>query len=233
MNNYEFIVGMADLRIRIACQSEHIQRICAPYIINGTDADFTVETSDGEIAAEQTGEFGTGYCESVAVYRKIANALPAYNGFVMHGAIIEVNGVGIAFLAKSGTGKTTHVHLWRDLLGERMTIINGDKPILRFTDGKCYAYGTPWAGKEGEQTNKRCVLQKIVFLERGKENRVDALPYSSSLLRMLPFMYLENGAITAKALKALNSVEKPLKFYRLQCNMDISAAETAYRSLLG
>ena len=67
-------------------------------------------------------------------FRAFAEQLPHYNAFVLHSATFDVSGVGVAFAAHSGTGKTTHMMLWQKLLGERMTIVNGDKPIVRFFD---------------------------------------------------------------------------------------------------
>ena len=43
--------------------------------------------------------------------------------------LISFDGQGIAFAAPSGTGKTTHIKLWQRLYGDRVEIINGDKPL--------------------------------------------------------------------------------------------------------
>ena len=48
----------------------------------------------------------------------------------MHGAVIEYEGNGYMFSADSGTGKTTHILLWRKFLGDKVKIVNGDKPFL-------------------------------------------------------------------------------------------------------
>ena len=80
-----------------------------------------------------------------AAYTDIAEKIPLSNAFVLHSATIDVEGVGVAFSAHSGTGKTTHMNLWQELLGDKMVVVNGDKPIVRFFDeepNQPYAYGT-------------------------------------------------------------------------------------------
>ncbi|MBO7293565.1 MAG: hypothetical protein J6V07_06500, partial [Clostridia bacterium] len=94
-------------------------------------------------------------CESSALYWKFAEALPFFDGFFLHAALFAVGGEGIAIIAPAGTGKSTHLSLWRQLLGDGVTVVNGDKPLLRRapTGEGFLGYGTPFCGKEGWQTN--------------------------------------------------------------------------------
>ena len=43
--------------------------------------------------------------------------LPDYDAILMHAAVIDNDGQGAAFAAKSGTGKTTRVNLWKTVFG--------------------------------------------------------------------------------------------------------------------
>ena len=225
-----FLIRIADYNILIKNQYGYIRDQCRDYLIPDGDPDFVIEAADEEIAAEQDGEYTPAYLESIAVHRKIARALFPHHSYVLHGVVIEVDGVGVAFLAQSGTGKSTHAALWKKLLGEKVTVVNGDKPIIRRFNRQLAAYGTPWAGKEHEQTNKKCVLRKICFLERSTENQCTRLSGKDMIYRMLPFVYTENGMQALDVLRILNQAE--LEYYTLQCNMDVSAAETAYRELM-
>jgi serine kinase of HPr protein (carbohydrate metabolism regulator) len=65
--------------------------------------------------------------------------MPYYDTFLFHGSAIAVDGVGYLFTAKSGTGKSTHARLWRELLGARAVMVNDDKPLLRVTEGRSAA----------------------------------------------------------------------------------------------
>ena len=55
-----------------------------------------------------------------------------YDAFLFHAAVVSYAGCGYAFAAKSGTGKSTHVAQWMHALGDRVTVVNGDKPLLRW-----------------------------------------------------------------------------------------------------
>lgn len=68
------------------------------------------------------------YLERLALMRKIADHLPEHNCFLMHGAVISVQGDGYLFTAPSGTGKSTHVSLRHDTTRHwGQTPLNTDK----------------------------------------------------------------------------------------------------------
>lgn len=125
----------------------------------------TVSAMEEEMAAErqQTPEEN----EQLCLYRKIALLMMNYNAFLMHAAVINIDGQGVMFTAESGTGKTTRVLLWKKAFGKRMRIVNGDKPILRFIHDGLFACGTPWRGKEHMGENNSVPMKAVCFLERG------------------------------------------------------------------
>ena len=87
----------------------------------------------------------------------------SFQAYLLHCAVIEYNGEGYAFAAKSGTGKSTHTRLWRELFGERAIMVNDDKPFLQITSSGVFAYGSPWSGKHGLATNVRVPLEGVCF----------------------------------------------------------------------
>ena len=80
-----------------------------------------------------------------------------------------MDGQAVLFTAKSGTGKSTHTKLWRDLFGERAVMVNDDKPLLRILKDGVLVCGTPWDGKHRLSTNCALPLKAICILERGKK----------------------------------------------------------------
>lgn len=50
-----------------------------------------------------------------------------------------------------------------------MQVFNDDKPALRRLDGRWYAYGTPWCGKDGINLNQKWPLGGICFLENHRK----------------------------------------------------------------
>ena len=167
-----YLIG--DFIVDLKNKYDYIQNQCAEYEYKGTDsADFVVEVNDKDLEAERKNsdiEYSNGYLESICAYRKLCLDIPSRDAMLLHGSVISCNGRGIAFLARSGVGKTTHTKLWKTVYKDKVEIINGDKPIIRFHQGIPFAYGTPWAGKEGFQTNSKVELTDICFIERSQEN---------------------------------------------------------------
>ena len=80
-----------------------------------------------------------------------------------------MDGEAYIFTAVSGTGKSTHAMLWREVFGERVRMINDDKPLIRITpEGKAVVYGTPWDGKHHLSKNSAFPLKAICWLTRAK-----------------------------------------------------------------
>lgn len=175
--------------------------------------------------------------ENNLIHREIGEWLPLNNAFVMHGATIDFNGSGVVFTAHSGTGKTTHMLLWQKLLGDRLTIVNGDKPIIRFFDDEPntpYAYGTPWNGKERFGCNMRTPLKHICFIERAEENSCEKIAKEKVINQIFNQVYMPKDPVAAaNTIGLINRLISSCDLWLIKCNMDISAAETAYNTIFG
>ena len=54
--------------------------------------------------------------------------------------------------------------------------VSRDKPLIRRApDGRFWAYGTPWCGKDGINQNKKLPLAGICFMKQAKENKIRPL----------------------------------------------------------
>lgn len=228
------LVRLADLTVEIINRYSFIETYCNAYRTETGKPDFCVTVTEAEIRSEEGGASFPEYAETLAVYRKIAEEILQFDGFLMHGAVFETEGVGTAFLAKSGVGKSTHLNLWQDLLGNKLTVINGDKPLIRFRDGTPYAYGTPWAGKERLETNKCVPLRNICFLSRGEENKAFPIGKEDVFLSLLPQIYMPSDSKKMEILlDLLSRLVESCNFYAIHCNLNPDAAKVAYRALFG
>ncbi len=230
-----FKIEIAKIKIQIDNKYDVLPEISKDYFTDG-DVDFSVSVSNEEIEREKTGllgDFPPGELESVAVYRKIAERLSDYSAFVFHGATVVLDGEAYVFTAKSGTGKTTHINLWRKKFGDKVKILNGDKPVIRVIDGVPYAAGTPWRGKEGYGEPGLYRLRGVAILERAKENSAQAITPGDALVTLVSQAYIpKTNALSAKkTLIALSSVIEFVPAIRLRCNMEEDAAEVAYSAL--
>jgi len=234
------IIGIAGLVIGIECRHTYLEKRCAPFQTD-KKPDFTVTVTREMIEDEKakSGECPAGaddgYFESLSAARAIAHRLPAYGAFLFHAAVIEYRGEAVGFTAPSGTGKSTHIGNWKRAFRGDVGIVNGDKPILRFSpDGTLCAYGSPWAGKEGWTRNVGCPLKAIVFLERGKENSIVPLSPADAALPVMNQILLESDPETVgKTLALTDRMLSAVKLYRLACTPDVASAVTAKEAIFG
>ncbi len=229
-----FKIKIADLVIGIESVFPFTEEICRDYITADGEPDFSVSVSSGQIKAEDGGEgFADDYLESLAIYRVISEKIIDYDGFLMHGVVLALDGKGYVFTAPSGTGKTTHAMYWKQLFGDRCTIVNGDKPLIRFMGGECYAYGTPWCGKENLNANMRIKLTDFYALSRAEENSVKPLDPRKALIKLLTAVYRPScTAAFEKTTEYIFRFIDKVRVWDLCCNMSADAAKTAYRAAI-
>ena len=175
--------------------------------------------------------------KSPVVQHTIAEWIPLHDAFLLHSACFDVNGTGVAFSAHSGTGKTTHMLLWQKLLGDKMTVVNGDKPIVRFFEDEPetpYAYGTPWCGKEHLGCNMRTPLKHICFIERADKNSCEPLDKSDAVNLIFNQVYMpKDPAAMMKTMQLIDRLLSCCKLWKIRCNMESDAAETSFNAIFG
>ena len=232
-----FYIRIADLNICIDNKYDYVEKLCRKYIIPTPESvDMTAcvseETIDDEIEIAET-KVSRGYAEGVCIYREICRRLPTeFGAYLFHSAVIEYGGDGFAFAAKSGTGKSTHIMLWRRAFGEDVHVVNGDKPIMRFADDKLYAYGTPWCGKEGWENNTRVPIKGLCFLERASENSIRKIGADEAVMRIFHQILTPSDLETVDALfPLLDRTLREVPCYVLGCNISEDAARVAYNGM--
>ena len=239
-----FTIKLASINFHVSATYESTYNYCFKYFTKATP-DFSITIFPEDIAFERTKSaredalegipvrnFSDAYLETLAVQRKITEELFAYDTLLFHGSVVAVDGVGYLFTAKSGTGKSTHTRLWREVFGDRAVMVNDDKPFLRITKDGVLACGSPWNGKHGLGANITVPLKAICILERGEENRICQIPAKEAV-----FMLLQQSnrpmdpRKMPKYLELLDRLSEGVSFYRLQCNMEPEAAKIAYEMM--
>ncbi|MBP3580243.1 MAG: hypothetical protein J6K12_03225 [Clostridia bacterium] len=232
------IYRIADLNIDIQYSHRYLDNLCKNYLAENQNvkADFAVFPIQEDVEKDRKvldeSHYPTPYLESLSVYRQIARKILEYDGIILHASVVEMDGKAYAFTAPSGTGKSTHCRLWLEAFPEKARIINGDKPLIRYIDGKLYAYGTPWCGKENYNVNTKAELCSICFINRGQENVIKQIDKNEAVKKIFTQLLLpETNAQTDSFFNMLAVMCDKVKFYSLQCNMDLDAALTAYEGM--
>lgn len=241
----DYRIKLANRIIGISSLHDEVYNLCKDYLTEENE-DFHVFVTQADIDFERNKsiqeslleglvpcDYPDSYLETLAVYRKIATTITAYDTWLMHGAVVGVDGEAVLFTAKSGVGKTTHIGLWLKQIPGAF-VVNGDKPLIRRTESGFEAYGTPWAGKEGMQKNTSLPLKVICFIERGEVNEIERVDFSEFYPMLIQQSFRpadpEGMVKTMGFIKALGG-NVPL--YRLRCNMEDEAAKVAYEGIYG
>lgn len=232
----EITVEFAQMSIGITTIYDSMEKRSRNYL---TDKEplFSVFTTEEKIQEELQNatscKLSAAQAEALCLYREIAEKIPYYDGVVFHGAAIEYGGKAYIFTAPSGTGKSTHISLWKRFLGDRVCIINGDKPILTRKDSEILVHGTPFAGKEGWQTNQSVPLGGICILSRGEKSQIMKVTPKDAFQRLYLQTYKpyqrEAMEHTMSMVKAL--CQKPCFF--LSCDISEEACKTSFEALTG
>ena len=235
-------VRLADMCIEIRYRYPHTEKICRDYITDDDEpAILSVMATDEDIAEEERESirlhgqaFTPGYLESVCIYRNLCRKLPVYDVFFLHAAVISDGDGAYAFSAPSGTGKSTHILQWQKAFGDVITVVNGDKPLIRHVGGEWRAYGTPWCGKEGLNTNTSERLRGICFIERGTENVIERLDLSAAADRVMRQVIIPPEPDAAIAMLGMvDGMIKEIPVWLLRCNISTEAAKVARDAMRG
>jgi hypothetical protein len=113
----------------------------------------------------------------------IAQYLAQGEGIIVHACGINQRGRGILFPAHSGTGKTTLAKEWHKKGG--MIILSDDRVVIRKDDDRFWIYGTPWHGEAGFAFAGKAPLERVFFLEQGKQNTVKSFSGAQAVSKLL------------------------------------------------
>ena len=214
--------GFADLIWQIHPQNRYLQNLLCPYMVEENDTAIPVPPQAGDWEQETNG-----------VLRAVHEALVArFDGLLFHAAVLVYKEKAYLFTAPPGTGKTTHVLLWKACLGDDVWILNGDKPFLRLHGETVVVHGGPWRGKECLGTLASCQVGGIYLLRRGQKNEVVAASTQEKLSALLLATILPaNAAGKQKLLMLLDAVCRRVPISALNCNMETEAVEVVRRHI--
>ena len=228
-------IKVADLVVEADFYYDFMLSRLAPYYCSDdekTDIKINVSNQFYIDRHKENTQMTLGECESLWSGSYFYEQLTRFGGIMLHASCVEYEGKAYLFSARSGTGKSTHTHLWLKYLpGAR--IINDDKPAIRCIDGVYYAYGTPWSGKYDESVNVGVPVAGIAFLSRG-ENTIKRIPGIKALkLFMDQTVRPADKELMSNTLEMLNGILTDVPIYEMSCDMSEEAVKTAYNGMKG
>lgn len=104
---------------------------------------------------------------------------------LIHASLVKNGEYGYAFIAKSGTGKSTQVSMWlRHIPGSEL--MNDDNPIIRIIDNEAWIFGGPWSGKTPCYRNIKARLGAVTRIDRSNVNSIEKLKPIEAFASLLP-----------------------------------------------
>ena len=231
------IYRIAELNIKIEPQYSKTLDTLAPYLTDGDEYDFAVPVDpEGLEAFTAASEFPgrPGLNEGVFFYTYICKKiLNDFDGFFFHSSCLALDGEGYVFTALSGTGKSTHTRNWRKCFGDRVVMINDDKPIIRKINGTFYVCGTPWMGKSDIGCNMIAPVKAVFVLQRGEQNSARRVNPGTVLKQLMEATLLPSERTAMqKQLSLFDELFRSVGLYLLTCNQDVESASVAYNAVV-
>lgn len=151
---------------------------------------------------------------------------------LIHASLVRHRGYGYAFIAKSGTGKSTQVSNWLRYIPD-CDLMNDDNPIIRIINGEAFVYGSPWSGKTPCYRNVRARLGAITRIERSSENYVERLKPIEAFASLLPScssMKWDSG-IFNDICDSVTKLVESVNIFTLHCLPDKESAIVCHREI--
>lgn len=239
----EFVISIADAAVEVRCgfgsTREYFKKYlsgCSPEAVAAvTEADLVREQLLLDEEADRDGlkrrVFTGPFLERAVIQRKTAAYLLRQGVLLLHGSTVAADGRAYLFTAGCGVGKSTHTRLWRELLGERAVMVNDDRAFLRPSPEGMLAYGSPWSGKHGIDSNICVPLAGICILERGSENRIARAAPEEVLPMLLSQAYHPEEEDAPQVAALTRSLAAGVPLWKMQCTKSLEAAQLAFETM--
>lgn len=239
-----FTIEIAKLVVRVQPLFASTREYCRKYLSDGEPECF-LEVTETELNHSQqlleeeaveegikVRKFPQPFLERYTIQRLVARELLNRNVLLLHGSTVGLDGQAYLFTAPCHTGKSTHTRFWRETFGERAVMVNDDKPFLSLCPEGVFAYGSPWSGKHGLDTNLCLPLKGICFLKRGKQNVITpALPEDCLAELVHQSFAPEDASGQKKVMELVNRLAESVSLWQMECTKDPTAALVSYEAM--
>jgi len=167
-----------------------------------------------------------------ALMMAFAFATAEQDTLLVHASVIRNNGYGYLFTAPSGTGKSTHTHLWyKHIPGS--DLMNDDNPVVRIVDGQALIFGSPWSGKTPCYRNIWAPVGAITRIEQKPENTIRRMATVEAFAMLLPAVSSMkwDARVYRGICHCLSRLIALTPIFLLGCRPDEEAARVCYEAV--
>ncbi len=151
---------------------------------------------------------------------------------LMHASVVRQGGFAYAFIAKSGTGKSTQVSNWlKHIPGCDM--INDDNPVVRIIGKECFIYGSPWSGKTPCYRDVKATLGAVTRIDRQLSNSVERMSAVEAFISLLPSVSSMKWDVELykQICRTVTKIVERIPIYILHCLPDRNSAEVCHEAI--
>lgn len=151
---------------------------------------------------------------------------------LVHASVIRNAGYGYLFTAPSGTGKSTHTHLWYKYI-PGSDLMNDDNPVVRIVDGEVRIYGSPWSGKTPCYRNIWAPVGAITRIEQKPENTIRKMAPVEAFATLLPAVSSMkwDARVYKGVCMSISHLLTTTPIFLLGCRPDEEAARVCYEAI--
>lgn len=160
-----------------------------------------------------------------ALMMMFAFASCPHDTLLIHASCVVADGKAYPFIAKSGTGKSTHSSLWLKNIANTH-LLNDDNPIVRIVNGTVMIYGSPWSGKTPCYRQEKFPAGAIVKICRAPANSIERLSTIHAFAAILPSCSTmkTDERLHGMLCQTIGKVISGISVYNMYCLPDNEAA---------
>ena len=150
---------------------------------------------------------------------------------VFHCAYIVKDGEAILFSGPSGMGKSTQADLWKQY--KNVSIMNGDRALLRKINGHYYACGWPVCGSSNICRNAQYPIRAIVMLSQAKNNQTKRLSAGEAFRQIYPQITVNrwDTASNSRVMDLVTELAESQNVYHLACDISEQAVNCLHQAI--
>ena len=226
------IYEIAGLKVEMEPRFGRLTRQCQAYLSSGKPV-MTVKPDPVDEVRAGMDRYPEEEREYICCSAAFCRGIIGQGRFFLHASAVVYEGAAYLFSGPSGTGKSTHTALWRELFPQSY-ILNDDKPVIWPEKGKISAWGTPFSGRTDLQVNRGVPVKGICFLKQGRENRIRPVTGEEALALLLNNTWRpRSNPGMSLLLDMMEQVVTETHVYELCCTEDPEAARLSYTVMKG
>jgi len=165
------------------------------------------------------------------VYATVSKYLFGVDVPRIHSSAVIYKGNAYAFIAPSGTGKSTHARLWNKLA--KAEYINDDQPYYKMGE-QIVVYPSPWSGKHKRYSTSSAPLKAFIVIKQAKQNKIYKVDKKSALSYLYKqIVQHDEDELRIKMLEYMQKIVEQIPFYLLECDVSSLAFITCFEEVTG